>query len=107
MTGSPVPLTGTFSLIGRDTSADAMGVTVATAAHSVGSRVPHCRYGVGAIATQARTEIRYGIDGLALLRGGLSATQVMEKLLEGAPWASSQQLWHHGLGRRMRRTHRA
>ena len=35
---------------------------------------------MGAIATQALANPRYGPDGLALLREGLSADEVVEKL---------------------------
>ena len=46
----------------------------------VGSVVPWAEPGVGAIATQAYANPRYGPDGLALLRDGLSAEEVVERL---------------------------
>jgi uncharacterized Ntn-hydrolase superfamily protein len=46
----------------------------------VGSVVPWAEPGVGAIATQAYANPRYGPDGLALLRGGASAEEAVERL---------------------------
>jgi uncharacterized Ntn-hydrolase superfamily protein len=47
---------------------------------AVGSIVPWTEALVGAIATQAWANPRYGPEGLALLRGGLSAHEVAERL---------------------------
>jgi uncharacterized Ntn-hydrolase superfamily protein len=47
---------------------------------SVGSVVPWAEPHVGAIATQAYANPRYGPHGLALLREGLSAQEVVDKL---------------------------
>lgn len=88
----PLSGTGTFSLIGRDPKSDAMGVVVATAAHSVGGRVPHAEYGVGSVATQARTDIRYGREGLALLRTGLDARTTILTLVHDDPSAATRQV---------------
>jgi uncharacterized Ntn-hydrolase superfamily protein len=46
----------------------------------VGSVVPWAEPGVGAIATQAYANPRYGPEGLALLGEGLSAGEVVERL---------------------------
>jgi uncharacterized Ntn-hydrolase superfamily protein len=46
----------------------------------VGSVVPWAEPGVGAIATQSYANPRYGPDGLALLREGLSAEEAVERL---------------------------
>jgi uncharacterized Ntn-hydrolase superfamily protein len=47
---------------------------------SVGSVVPWAEPHIGAIATQAYANPRYGPNGLALLRDGLSAKEVVDKL---------------------------
>jgi uncharacterized Ntn-hydrolase superfamily protein len=47
---------------------------------AVGSVVPWAEPGVGAIATQSYANPRYGPDGLALLREGLGAEEVVERL---------------------------
>ena len=49
---------------------------------AVGSVVPWAEPQVGAIATQSYANPRYGPDGLALLREGLSAEEVVERLTE-------------------------
>jgi uncharacterized Ntn-hydrolase superfamily protein len=46
----------------------------------VGSVVPWAEPGVGAIATQAYANPRYGPEGLALLRQGLAAEEAVERL---------------------------
>jgi uncharacterized Ntn-hydrolase superfamily protein len=47
---------------------------------------------VGAIATQAYANPRYGPDGLALLREGLSAAEVVERLTSGDEGRDHRQL---------------
>ena len=44
---------------------------------AVGSVVPWAEPGVGAVATQAYANPRYGPDGLELLREGLTAEEVV------------------------------
>jgi uncharacterized Ntn-hydrolase superfamily protein len=58
-----------------------LGVAVASGSARVGDRVPHAKPGVGVIATQAYTNIAYGVRGLELLRRGLSPTEALNKLL--------------------------
>jgi len=72
----------TFSIIARCPGTMALGVSVATAVPAVGSAVPHIELEVGAIATQAQTNIAYGIEGLRLLKKGLTPNQALEKLLK-------------------------
>jgi hypothetical protein len=60
-------MTGTYSIVARDPATGELGVAVQSRAFAVGSRVPHAKAGVGAIATQASTNVAYGIEGLALL----------------------------------------
>ncbi len=59
-----------------------LGVCVSTAVPAVGSRVPHVEAGVGAIATQAKTNIFYGINGLKMLKAGLSPQAALEAMLK-------------------------
>jgi uncharacterized Ntn-hydrolase superfamily protein len=58
-----------------------MGVATASGSTNVGDRVPHTKPGVGVIATQAYTNVAYGIKGLKLLEEGLSPEQALAKLL--------------------------
>jgi uncharacterized Ntn-hydrolase superfamily protein len=71
----------TFSIVAYDPVAGDWGVAVASRYFSVGSVVPWAEAGVGAIATQANVNVGYGPRGLELLRQGLSARQVLDKLL--------------------------
>ncbi len=59
---------------------------------AVGSVVPWAEPGVGAVATQAYANPRYGPDGLALLRQGLSADEVVKRLTEADEGRDQRQL---------------
>jgi uncharacterized Ntn-hydrolase superfamily protein len=74
------PLVATYSIVGCDLEARQWGVAVQSKFLAVGSVVPWAEPEVGAIATQAYANPRYGPDGLALLRQGLSAGEVVERL---------------------------
>jgi uncharacterized Ntn-hydrolase superfamily protein len=71
----------TFSIVAFDPATREWGVTVASRYFSVGSVVPWAEAETGAIATQANVNAGYGPRGLELLRQGLSAKAVLEKLL--------------------------
>src|SRR5580658_8791886 len=70
----------TFSIVAYDPINGDWGVAVASRYFSVGAVVPWAEAGVGAIATQANVNVGYGPRGLELLRQGLSARQVLDKL---------------------------
>ena len=67
------PVVATYSIAACDLDAGQWGVAVQSKFLAVGSVVPWAEPEVGAIATQAYANPRYGPDGLALLRDGLSA----------------------------------
>lgn len=71
----------TFSIVALDKKTHTLGVATATGSTYVGNRVPHVKEGVGAIATQAETEISYGVRGLELLKSGYTPKEALEKLL--------------------------
>jgi len=71
----------TFSIVARCPKTLALGVAVATAAPAVGSLVPHAEADVGAIATQANTNILYGVNGLKLLKKGFPPKSALDALL--------------------------
>src|SRR5205814_3653164 len=77
------PLVATYSIAACDLEAGQWGVATQSKFLGVGSVVPWAIPGVGAIATQAYANPRYGPDGLALLRDGLSAQQVVDQLIAG------------------------
>jgi uncharacterized Ntn-hydrolase superfamily protein len=70
----------TYSIAACDLEAGQWGVATQSKFLGVGSVVPWAEPGVGAIATQAYANPRYGPEGLALLREGLSAQEVVERL---------------------------
>lgn len=72
---------GTFSILAISPDSRLMGVAVASGSTSVGDKVPHAKPGVGVIATQAYTNVAYGIKGLELLTKGLSPKQTLDRLL--------------------------
>ena|SRR5437899_7034392 len=74
------PVVATYSIVACDLEAKQWGVAVQSKFLAVGSVVPWAEPEVGAIATQAYANPRYGPDGLALLREGLGATEVVERL---------------------------
>lgn len=73
--------TGTFSILAMSLDSELMGVAVTSGSISVGERAPHAKPGVGVIATQAYTNVAYGIKGLELLTAGLSPKEVLSRLL--------------------------
>ncbi|MGI0054339.1 MAG: DUF1028 domain-containing protein [Thermoplasmata archaeon] len=74
------PRFGTFSIVAHDADRGEWGVAVQSKFISVGSIVPWAEANVGAIATQAFSNVRYGPEGLELLRKGLSAPEVVKRL---------------------------
>jgi len=70
----------TYSIVACDLDAGQWGVAVQSKFLAVGSVVPWAEPRVGAIATQSYANPRYGPDGLALLREGRSAEEVVELL---------------------------
>lgn len=74
------PLVATYSIVACDLDAGQWGVATQSKFLGVGSIVPWAEPGVGAVATQSYANPRYGPDGLALLREGLSAEEAVERL---------------------------
>ena len=86
------PLVASYSIVGCDLEARQWGVAVQSKFLAVGSVVPWAEPEVGAIATQAYANPRYGPDGLALLREGLSAGEVVERLTAADGGRDERQL---------------
>lgn len=72
----------TFSIVARDPSNGALGAAVSTARLAVGNRVLFVEHNVGAIATQANTNMTLGIDGLQRLRSGATAQEALDGALQ-------------------------
>ena len=83
---------GTFSLVAIDPATGEIGVAVQSRAFSVGGAVPWAEAGIGAIATQASTNESFGPRGLALLRAGHSAREVLDMLVGADEGRDDRQL---------------
>jgi len=77
-----LPPVSTFSIVAIDSRNGDLGVAVASRYFSVGSVVPWAMADVGAVATQANVNVGYGQQAIDLLRQGMTAQQVLKKLLE-------------------------
>src|ERR1700741_1470759 len=86
------PVVATYSIAACDLEARQWGVAVQSKFLSVGSVVPWAEPEVCAIATQAYANPRFGPTGLALLREGLSAAEVVERLTEADEERDVRQL---------------
>ena len=82
----------TYSIVACDLDQGAWGVAVQSKFLAVGSVVPWAEPGAGAVATQSYANPRYGPDGLALLRQGLSADEVVKRLTEADDGRDQRQL---------------
>lgn len=76
------PAMATFSIVAIDPANGDLGIAVASRYFAVGAVVPWAEANVGAIATQANVNVGYGPRALELLKIGLTAQQVIDKLLE-------------------------
>jgi uncharacterized Ntn-hydrolase superfamily protein len=86
------PLVATYSIAACDLEARQWGVAVQSKFLAVGSVVPWAEPGVGAVATQAYANPRFGPDGLSLLRQGLAADEVVERLVAADDGRDERQL---------------
>ena len=87
-----IPLVATYSIAACDLDAGQWGVATQSKFLAVGSVVPWAEPHVGAIATQAYANPRYGPEGLRLLRDGLSAREVVDRLTTADDGRDHRQL---------------
>ncbi|WP_344926162.1 DUF1028 domain-containing protein, partial [Streptosporangium carneum] len=80
----------TFSIVAR--SGDAYGVTVASKFLGAGALVPAAEAGAGALATQAWANVAFRPQGLAMLRTGVRAQDVVAGLTAADPGRAHRQL---------------
>jgi uncharacterized Ntn-hydrolase superfamily protein len=85
-------IVSTYSIAACDLEAAQWGVAVQSRFLAVGSVVPWAEPGVGAVATQAYANPRYGPQGLALLREGLAAEEVVQRLVAADEGRNERQL---------------
>src|SRR5918994_3460972 len=82
----------TYSIVACDLERAEWGVATQSKFLAVGSVVPWAEAEVGAVATQSYANPRYGPDGLALLRQGLSAEEVVKRLTDADDDRAHRQL---------------
>jgi uncharacterized Ntn-hydrolase superfamily protein len=86
------PVVATYSIAACDLDAGQWGVATQSKFLAVGSVVPWAEPGVGAVATQAYANPRYGPDGLALLRAGAGAQETVAALTEADEGREHRQI---------------
>ena len=91
MASPPRPIS-TYSIVACDLDRGEWGVAVQSKFLAVGSVVPWAEPEAGAVATQSHANPRYGPDGLALLRQGLPAEEVVRRLTDADDGREERQL---------------
>ena len=86
------PIVATYSIAACDLGSQQWGVATQSKFLGVGSVVPWAEPQVGAIATQAWANPRFGPDGLALLREGLNAQEAVDRLTAADEGRDHRQL---------------
>jgi uncharacterized Ntn-hydrolase superfamily protein len=87
-----VNLVATFSIVAYDAPTAAWGVAVQSRYLAVGNIVPWAKAGIGAVATQAFANPRFGPLGLAMLAQELSAAETIAALVAGDPGSALRQV---------------
>jgi uncharacterized Ntn-hydrolase superfamily protein len=82
----------TFSVAARCPRTLQFGAGAVTGSIGVGKIVTHAKALVGAVATQAWVNPYLGFDGLRLLETGLTAAQVLDRLIQADPDRAVRQL---------------
>lgn len=82
----------TYSIVARDAMTGELGVAVQSHYFQVGTVVPWAEAGVGAVATQALADIRYGAVGLTLLRAGYGVERALAALRDADPTPEARQV---------------
>jgi uncharacterized Ntn-hydrolase superfamily protein len=85
-------LVATYSICACDLEAQQWGVATQSKFLAVGSIVPWAEPLTGAVATQSYANPRYGPEGLALLREGLPAEEVVARLTAADEERGKRQL---------------
>ena len=82
----------TFSITGHCRNTGMFGVAITTSSISVGSRCPHARAGVGAVATQNITDPHLATLVLNQMEGGLSAQEAINRVTTNQGFIDYRQL---------------
>ncbi len=82
----------TWSIIARDELTGRVGIIVATRFFAVGSRVPHIKTGVGAVASQAFMNPYFAPQALALSQAGATAEDALRLLTKADEGRDHRQI---------------
>ena len=77
--------TGTFSILGYDAATGEIGGAVQSRVFAVGNGVLWAEATLGVVTTQAIVDVSYGPQALAYLRQGLTAEEVVKRVLADDP----------------------
>ncbi len=89
---SEYPIIATFSIVAVDVDKGDYGVAVASKFIAAGHVVPWAKINVGAVATQAWANVRFGPRALYHLARGLSPNEVIRKLVSNDPKKEHRQI---------------
>ncbi|WNV77033.1 DUF1028 domain-containing protein [Geodermatophilus sp. DSM 44513] len=81
----------TFSLVGRSPDGSALGVAVASKFLAAGAYVPAAAADAGALATQAHVNLELKTRGLAMLREGVAAGELLQRFFDADPDRAERQ----------------
>jgi len=86
------PIVATYSIVAYDPKTGDLGVAVQSKFFGVGTVVPWAKADVGAVATQAAVNVRFGPSALKLLGDGKSPEEAVKQLTEADPEGNTRQL---------------
>lgn len=86
-----IPCISTYSIVAADPNAGEVGVAVQSKFLAVGHVVPWAKGGIGAVATQAWANLRFGPEGLSLLEQGMHPEKIVEALIKSDAGHASRQ----------------
>ena len=82
----------TFSIAGLCTRTGEFGCALATSSMAAGSRAPFVAPDAGVVLSQARSDPRLGVLGLACLMAGRSAKEALTEMIASTPHSAWRQL---------------
>ena len=91
-------IASTYSIVAYDPDTGDYGVGVASKFLAIGHVTPWAEADVGAVATQSYINVRYGPEGLTLLKMGLKPREVVKKLISIDPKRDVRQVGIVGNG---------
>ncbi|NNE92147.1 MAG: DUF1028 domain-containing protein [Verrucomicrobiales bacterium] len=86
------PTVATFSIVAIDKETGEIGIGVQSKIVGVGAVVPFAQAGVGAVATQASANVRFGPVGLLMLQTGSTPEQAIEMLTRADSGSGRRQI---------------